>query len=98
MNVPQKAIRFSNMKMLETHNGIAWTADIMVNDEKMGWVEDDGSCMVPDYGFDTPEVELMFEFWASSYGLAEWLDDDVFAAGLYKLSEIYAVEVEGMTL
>lgn len=96
--VKQEMFRLINMEMLETSNGVAWTADITLNNKKVGWVEDDSRGVVPINFFDNKEIRLQFEEWSKEFGLTEWLEIDVASAGLYRLSEIYAEEVEGVTL
>jgi hypothetical protein len=98
MKVTQEMFRLINMEMLETSNGVAWTADITLNNKKVGWVEDDSKGVVPIYRFDTKEVRMQFEEWSKIFGFTEWLEIDVASAGLYRLSDIYAFEVEGVTV
>ena len=90
--------RLINMEMLQTSNGVAWTADITLNNKKVGWVEDDSRGVIPIYQFDTKEIRVQFEAWSKIFGFYDWLEIDVAAAGLYKLSEIYAEEVEGVSV
>ena len=84
--------------MMETSNGVAWTADITRNKKKVGWVEDDSRGVVLRYLFASKGIAIEFNEWSKNFGFQEWLDIDVPSAGLYKLSDIYAVEVEGCTV
>ena len=90
--------RLKKMEMLETSHGIFWTADITLNGKKVGWVEDDGKNMIPDSGFDSKEIRLQFEKWSKENGVTEWKEVDLIGSGLYKLSELYAIEVEGIKI
>lgn len=94
----EKMFRLKNLKMLETSNGVAWSAYITRNKKKVGWVEDDSRGVVLTYEFDSEEIRNQFEEWSKIYGFQEWLEIDIASAGLYKLSEVYAVEVEGLTV
>ena len=98
MEITQEMFRLKNLKMLETSDGVAWTADLTLNKKKVGWVEDDARGVVLTYKFDTKEVRIQFEEWSKMFGFQEWLEIDIASAGLYKLSEVYAYEVEGCTV
>lgn len=98
MEITQEMYRLKNLKMMETSNGVAWTANIIRNTKKIGWVEDDSRGVVLRYGFDSKEIAIEFEAWSKIFGFQEWIEIDIASAGLYKLSDIYAVEVEGCTV
>lgn len=94
----QKDFRLKNLSMLETPRGITWTADIYYKNELVGDCYDDGANMVPMYGFANKKSEKAFEEWSNQFGMEEFKDIDLVASGLYALSEIYAEEVEGVTI
>lgn len=88
--------RLDKMEMLETSHGIFWTADITLNGKKVGWVEDDAKGCYLNSGFDSKEIETKFIKWSELNGDPEWKEEDLVCAGLYALSELYAIEVEGV--
>jgi hypothetical protein len=94
----KEMFRLKNLKMRDTGDAIAWKADITLNGKKVGWVDDDGDNMFPSSAFNDLDIETKFKSWSLENGLTDWLEIDVVSAGLYKLSEIYAVEVEGFVL
>ena len=96
--IKETTFRLKNLKEFETPRGIAWTADLTRNGKKVGDVFDDGANMVPSLNLGTGELYKEFRNWATLFGDQDWLDIDLEAAGVYKLSEIYAVEVEGVTV
>jgi hypothetical protein len=96
--IKETTFRLKNLKEFETPNGIAWTADITKAGKVVGDVFDDSRGVVPSFSLGSKELYKEFKEWSTQYGDKDWLDIDLEAAGLYKLSEIYAVEVEGVTV
>ena len=88
---------FINLKELETSYGLSWTAEIFYKGEPVGDVYDNGANIVPSYHFINRDVEDLFIEWAKKYGLEDWKEIDLVAAGLYALSENYAYWYEGAT-
>lgn len=94
----QTAFRLKNLRMKNTSDGVSWKAKIYQNNVLVGDVFDDGANMFPNSNFKNEEVKANFEQWSKQFGMEEFKEFDLVSAGLYALSEIYAEEVEGVTL
>jgi len=97
-NIKENTFRLKNLKQYETPRGIAWLADITRDGQVVGDVFDDGANMVPAVNLNSAKVYQEFNEWSCQFGDKDWIDDSVEAAGVYKLSEIYAEEVEGVVI
>ena len=96
--IKETTFRLKNLKMHETSRGISWFAELTKDGKVVGDVYDDGCNMVPALNLFSAKLYQEFNEWSCKFGDKDWIDDSVDAAGIYKLSEIYAYEVEGVTV
>jgi hypothetical protein len=96
--IKETTFRLKNLKMHETRRGLAWFAELTKNGKVVGDVYDDGVNMVPALNLFSSKEYKEFIEWSNKFGDQDWVDDSAEAAGIYKLSEIYADEVEGVRL